>query len=178
MTLPVNDPAEHEAGGHPDIRAYAEAVAAELGHGDAGGRDAPTDPAQPVPAVAEINLPLIRGKVPLTVNQRLPEPEMARRTAVLVDTVTAGAARLGLGRHTHINVRLHFATGDHRGRDRINLAATLTPCLDGLVRAGVIPDTAPQHVTRWSANVHATPGARRLWLEITPTPDGPPTLDR
>ncbi|MFD2419758.1 hypothetical protein [Amycolatopsis pigmentata] len=120
-------------------------------------------------ARVEIDLPLIGGKVPLTRDQRLARQEKTRRRAIVADTVTAQAARVGLGGHTHVNVRLHFATGDSRGRDQANLAATLTPCLDGLVRAGVIPDSAPQHVTRWSAEIHPGSGPRRLWLEITPT---------
>jgi hypothetical protein len=174
----LDGPAKHRAGNQPDTQARADVAAAGLDHGNGRGPDAPTGHTHRAPAVAEITLPLIRGKVPLTVNQRLPASEKARRTALLADAVTAHATRFRLGRHTHINVRLHFATGERRGRDQANLAATLAPCLDGLVRAGVIPDTAPEHVTLWSANVHTNPGTRRLWLEITPTPDTRSHLDR
>ncbi|MDI3315864.1 MAG: hypothetical protein QJR12_16790 [Mycobacterium sp.] len=119
--------------------------------------------------MAEIDLPLIRGKVPLTLNQRLHWREKARRTAIVVNAVWATAKQLHLGQHQHINVRLHFATGDNRRRDQDNLVATLKPCLDGLVRAGVIPDDTPNHVTWWSPEIHNGPGKRRLWLEINPT---------
>lgn len=122
----------------------------------------------------EIDLPLIAGKPPLTLNQRLHWREKARRTRLVRDTVWARAKEAKLGRHDHITVRLHYAPGDTRRRDQDNLVATLKPCLDGLVDAKVIPDDTPLHVTWYSPEIHPGSGERRMWLEVTLRAPEPP----
>ena len=65
-----------------------------------------------------------------------------------------------------IAVELHYVPRDARRRDRDNLVATLKPCMDGLVDAGVIPDDTPEYVD-WS--VHIDPPNRadpHLYLVI------------
>lgn len=114
----------------------------------------------------EIDLPLVHGKVPLTLNQRLHWREQRRRSAIIRSTVNLTTRNLHLGEHHHVTVRLHFATGDNRRRDQDNLVATLKPAIDGLVDAGLIPDDTPDHITWWSPEIHNGHGARRLWLEI------------
>lgn len=117
----------------------------------------------------EIELPLVQGKVPLTLNQRLHWREKARRNALVRDCVMVRAKAAKLGHHHHVTVRLHFAPGDARRRDQDNLVATLKPSLDGLVLANVIPDDTPDHVTWYSPMIHPGAGKRRLWLEVTVT---------
>lgn len=117
----------------------------------------------------EVDLPLIHGKVPLTLNQRLHWREKARRNALVRDVVHARVQQLRLPQCGHISVQLHFATGDNRRRDQDNLVATLKPCLDGITRSGLIRDDTPEHVTWYSPQIHNGPGVRRLWLEITIT---------
>ena len=49
-------------------------------------------------------------------------------------------------------VELHYVPRDRRRRDRDNLVATLKPCMDGLVDAGVIPDDTPEYLT-WTVHI-------------------------
>jgi crossover junction endodeoxyribonuclease RusA len=49
-------------------------------------------------------------------------------------------------------VELHYVPRDARRRDRDNLVATLKPCMDGLVDAGVIPDDTPEYLT-WTVHI-------------------------
>lgn len=117
-------------------------------------------------AVHEIDVPLWKGKPPLTLNQRLHWQEKARRTKHVRDSVGWQAMAMRLGHHQHITVQLHYNTGDRRRRDADNLTATQKPCFDGLVDAKVIPDDTPEHLTWWSPAIHNGTGKRRLWLSI------------
>ena len=45
-----------------------------------------------------------------------------------------------------IVVELHYAPRDSRRRDALNLVATLKPCEDGIVDAGVVPDDTAEFV--------------------------------
>lgn len=85
----------------------------------------------------KLDLPMT---VPLSLNSRQHYMVKAREVGrVRRDVaVLARAAKIpALGR---IVVELHYAPRDARRRDRLNLVATLKPCEDGLVDAGVIPD--------------------------------------
>ena len=115
----------------------------------------------------EIDVPMWKGKPPLTLNQRLHWSEKARRTKTVRQAVgwAAKAAKIGY-MLDHISVQLHFATGDERRRDADNLTATQKPCFDGLVDAHVIPDDTPRHLTWWAPEIVNGPGKRRLWITI------------
>jgi crossover junction endodeoxyribonuclease RusA len=117
----------------------------------------------------ELNIALVANKPPLTLNQRLHFRERSRRTAAVRTEIAWRAKAAGVGRHDHVGVWLHFATGDRRSRDADNLVATLKACLDGLVTAGVISDDTPEHVTWWMPQIQAGPGVRRLWIEVIPS---------
>jgi crossover junction endodeoxyribonuclease RusA len=114
----------------------------------------------------EIDLPLHKGKPPLTLNQRLHWSEKARRTKTLREAAAWSAKALKLGRLEHVTVQLHYAPGDMRRRDSDNLSATLKPAVDGLVDAGLVEDDDPLHVTTVMPAIHTGPGKRRLWLTI------------
>lgn len=114
----------------------------------------------------EIDIPLHKGKAPLTMNQGLHFREEARRKKTVREAVGWEAKALKLGRHNHISVQLHYATGDNRGRDEDNLVATQKPAVDGLVDAGLIPKDTPEHLTWWAPAIHNGPGKRRLWITI------------
>lgn len=114
--------------------------------------------------VYEIELPLVHGNAPLTLNQRLHWAEKNRRTELVRDCVHWQAAKLGA--HDHATVHLHYATGDRRRRDQDNLVATLKPAIDGLVKAGLIVDDTPRHVTWVPPVIHAGPGDRRIWITV------------
>lgn len=117
----------------------------------------------------EIDVPLWKGKPPLTLNQRLHWREKAERTRVTRHAVGFRAVALHLPPTGHVSVQLHYATGDQRRRDTDNLVATLKPCVDGLVDAGLVPDDDPGHVTTIMPAIHNGPGPRRLWITINIT---------
>lgn len=114
----------------------------------------------------EIDLPLHKGKPPLSLNQRLHWSEKGRRTKTLREAVGWAAKAANIGQHQHISAQLHYSTGDSRRRDADNLTATQKPCFDGLVDAKVIPDDTPDHLTWWAPAIHPGPGPRRLWLTV------------
>lgn len=114
----------------------------------------------------EIDLPLHKGKAPLTMNQRLHWLEQRARARTLREAAAWTAKNAKLGQHKHISVQLHYATGDNRRRDTDNLVPTMKPAVDGLVDAGVVPDDDPAHVTTIMPAIHNGPGKRRLWLAI------------
>jgi crossover junction endodeoxyribonuclease RusA len=114
----------------------------------------------------EIELPLHRGKAPLTLNQRLNRFEQNRRTQKIRESVGWQARAKKLRPVHHISVGLHYATGDARRRDTDNLVPTLKAACDGLVDAGVVPDDVPQHMTKIMPTIHNGPGKRRLWITV------------
>lgn len=65
-----------------------------------------------------------------------------------------------------IAVTLHVWPPDRRRRDRHNLHATLKPCLDGLVDAGVVADDTPDHLAGESIVLHPADGVRRWRYRI------------
>lgn len=115
----------------------------------------------------EIDLPLWKGKPPLTMNQRIHWRQRAERTRKIRDSVAWKAKAMLLGQHEHIAVQLHYATGDQRRRDADNLVPTMKPAVDGLVDAQLVPDDDPAHVTTVMPTIHNGPGTRRLWITIT-----------
>ena len=115
----------------------------------------------------EIDLPLHKGKPPLTLNQRLHWSEKARRTKMIRQVVAWRAAALKLGLCEHISVSMHYAPGDNRWRrEGDNLVASMKPAVDALVDAGIVVDDDPRHVTTIMPAIHPGPGRRRLWLSI------------
>lgn len=52
-----------------------------------------------------------------------------------------------------ITVELIWYKGDNRVADSDNIAATLKPCIDALVRMGVLPNDSPEYVVRTSQRV-------------------------
>lgn len=121
----------------------------------------------------EIDLPLWKGKPPLTMNQRLHWRQRAERTKRIRYSVAFKAKAMLLGHHEHVSVQLHYATGDHRRRDQDNLVASMKPAVDGLVDAGLIADDDPTHVTTIMPTIHNGPGTRRLWITIHITGQDP-----
>lgn len=118
----------------------------------------------------EIDVPLWKGKPPLTLNQRLHWRAKAERTRVTRNAVawSAKAAKIGY-MLPHISVGLHYAPGDNRKRDCDNLVPTLKVAVDGLTTAKIVVDDDPVHVTTIMPTIHTGPGKRRLWITIHTT---------
>jgi crossover junction endodeoxyribonuclease RusA len=114
----------------------------------------------------ELDIPLHRGRPPLTANQRLHWAEKGRRTRTIREAVAWRARQAKVPAAQHVTAQLHYTTGDNRSRDTDNLVATQKPAVDALVSAGVIPDDNPQHLTWWAPAIHNGPGKRRLWITV------------
>ncbi len=91
----------------------------------------------------QLELPITK---PLSMNSR----QHWRAKAKDVAAVRAAANRLAREAHIpaleQIIVELHYSPRDRRRRDALNLVATLKPCEDGLVDAGVVPDDTAEYV--------------------------------
>jgi crossover junction endodeoxyribonuclease RusA len=119
------------------------------------------------PHAYAVELPLLRGKPPLSHNMRLHWREKAKRTATIRSTANLVARSLRIPPQRHIVVRLHYFPQDNRRRDAPNLTATSKPAIDGLVDAGVVTDDNDGYVTELMPLIHPTNGGpRRLWLAI------------
>lgn len=104
---------------------------------------------------------------PLTLNGRMHWATKARITREVRGYV-AGMAIYRKPNQQPIHVTLVYVPRDSRRRDRDNLVATLKPCIDGLVDAGIVPDDTPDFVS-WEPPVIAEPDPKdpHLRLEIT-----------
>lgn len=90
-----------------------------------------------------LELPLTK---PLSMNDRQHWRAKARLVAYVRRITCLLAQQQQIPSLTRIAVELHYAPRDTRRRDAINLAATLKPCEDGLVDAGVVPDDTAEYV--------------------------------
>lgn len=118
----------------------------------------------------EIEVAMLRGKPPLTANDRLHWAEKARRTDAWRTAAAWNAKAKKIPPQEHITVTLHYAPGDCRTRDASNLWPTVKPCLDGSVDAGVVPADDGRYVAEQTPVLHEGRGDRRLWLVVAATP--------
>lgn len=120
----------------------------------------------------ELDIPLHRGKPPLTANQRLHWAEKGRRTREVRTAVAWRAKAAKVPQALHVTAQLHYHAADHKRRDPSNLYATSKPAIDALQDAGVVPDDDPRYVTEVNPIIHPpVPNRpRRLWLQIEVTP--------
>ena len=108
---------------------------------------------------------LALSKPPLSLNDRMHWATKAR----IVKNVRKHAADMarGLGPYAAATVTLHYQPRDRRKRDRDNLYASLKPCIDGLVDAGVIPGDHAELVEPRVVIHEPTKGEPgRLWLTV------------
>lgn len=90
-------------------------------------------------------------KPPLSLNDRMHWRKKASITKT-VRYIVLVEARREVPPCAAAVVELHYVPRDARRRDRDNLVATLKPCMDGLVDAGVIPDDTPEYLT-WTVHI-------------------------
>ena len=102
-------------------------------------------------------------KPPLNLNDRM----HWRRKAQIVKAVRSyvGGMAIYMKPYQTVRVELHYVPRDKRRRDADNLVATLKPCLDGLVDAGVIADDSPEYVT-WTVHIDAPSADPHLYLTV------------
>ena len=110
---------------------------------------------------------------PLSLNDRGQTPgARAKRSAVaalIKRDVAALAKAAQIGPQERIHVRLNYQPKDRRRRDADNLVATLKPCIDGLVAAGIVPDDCDPFVDWSKPRIHEPAADRKplLWLTVT-----------
>lgn len=102
---------------------------------------APRDPA----TTWTIRLPY--ATPPLTLNGREHWATKSRMVRDLRAYVNLQARRQGIPKLGRVHVQLVYVPRDGRRRDSDNLVATLKPCLDGLVDAGIVEDDSPEYVS-------------------------------
>lgn len=104
---------------------------------------------------------------PLNLNDRHSKIVEARRIAAVRRDVGWVAKAARMGTHDRVQVTLNYRPLRSGRRDADNLVATLKPCCDGLVDAGLVVDDIPQHMVKAMPVIHEPDGIRRnLWLDI------------
>ena len=71
---------------------------------------------------------------------------------------------------SHLTVQLVWAPGDNRRADGPNLSSLQKPCVDALVRIGIVRDDAAQWVTELMPRIDRPPVPAGLWLELEVRP--------
>jgi crossover junction endodeoxyribonuclease RusA len=120
--------------------------------------------------------------VPLSMNDSSPMSKVGRM--MRADRVKAFRhASFVLAQHAGIpalqrfTVVLNWRPPTNRRRDVENYFATVKPCVDGIVDAGVAPDDTPEYYVSSTPVLHAAikgdPG--RMWLTVIDLSDTTPT---
>lgn len=96
--------------------------------------------------------------------------QRSKAVVEVIDAVMwlARAAKVPAG--SHLTVRLAWAPGDNRRADGANLAGLQKPCVDSLVRLGLVPDDVAQWVTELMPRIDRPPVPAGLWLELEVRP--------
>lgn len=116
--------------------------------------------------VYELEIPLVDNRPPLHANQRLHwRPERALKKLVR-DAVEWRAKEAKVGPCVRVFTEVHYRPGDNRQRDASNLMPTQKAAVDGLVRAGIVPDDSAHWVTERIPVLEPGDGPRRLWLRV------------
>lgn len=88
------------------------------------------------------------------------------------------AKQAGIGPCSRVRVTLHYRPRDRRTRDEENSIPTLKALCDGLVDAGIVPDDAPQYMTKAMPVLHEAASVSkeksRLWLVVEPIEENTP----
>lgn len=104
---------------------------------------------------------------PLSLNDREHWGRKAAKVSHVRETTGWLVKAARIPAQPRIHVVLHYLPGTAVRRDRDNLVATLKPCIDGIVDAGVVPDDDPAHVESVMPIVHPPErGHAALWLQI------------
>lgn len=115
------------------------------------------------------DLPMVR---PLSMNDRGHWAKKAREMKAVRDAAHMLAKHAGIPPLARVSVELHYAPRYVRGRDVINLAATVKPIEDGIVDAGVVPDDTAEFVEPTHAVIDPPIGGRtgRLYVVVRELP--------
>lgn len=111
-----------------------------------------------------LDLPLSK---PLSLNSRQHHMVKARAVAQVRKDAQIIARAAKIPALDRIVVELHYAPRDSRRRDALNLVATLKPCEDGLVDAGIVPDDTAEFVVPTMPVIDPPTGTQgRLYLLV------------
>lgn len=122
-----------------------------------------------------LSLPWVRP--PLSANMRLHWAERHRLTADIRHTVAWLARSARLPPSGHVTVTLVWAPPDRRRRDADNPFPTYKVCCDAIVDAGIVPDDAPEFMTKVMPVIVA--GTERgMWLDVELTDPSPTAWTR
>lgn len=89
-----------------------------------------------------------------------------KAVAEVVEAVGWAAKAARMRPCSHLTIRLVWAPGDHRRADAPNLAGLQKPCVDALVRVGLVPDDTAEWVTELMPRIDRPPVQAGLWLEL------------
>jgi crossover junction endodeoxyribonuclease RusA len=116
------------------------------------------------------HLPLPYTKPPLTLNSRLHHYRRYSLEQNAQQAAWALARSKKVPACKRIAVELHYQPPRRVRMDGDNLIAFVKPLVDGLVKAGVVPDDDHTHVVHYSPVIHDPEKGQRhglLWLLVT-----------
>jgi len=112
------------------------------------------------------HIPLPWPKPPLSMNDRDHWAVKARKVREVRSIVAALITQARIPAMDTAEVTLHWRVPDWKHRDVDNPTATLKPCIDALVDAGVLPRDSWRHVPRSGCVFHEPDGEAAMWLEL------------
>lgn len=92
--------------------------------------------------------------------------QRSKAVAEVIEAVGWLARAAKLTTCSHLTVQLAWAPGDNRRADAPNLATLQKPCVDSLVRLGIVPDDTAEWVTELMPRIDRPPAPAGLWLEL------------
>lgn len=111
-------------------------------------------------------------KPPITPNSRMHWSKRHRIMAAIKASAYFLACCARIPAQEHVSFQLHYEPATVRRRDRGNLMDVHKAALDGIVKAGVVPDDNPKYVTEEMPVLHPAnkDAGGRMWIVIKAVP--------
>lgn len=118
-------------------------------------------------------VPLPWRSPPLNLNDRDARAVHNRKVAEARSAAGWAVKTAGVPKLDRVLVALHWRPAATRTRDTDNPVATLKPCCDGIVDAGVVKDDSPQYMVKLMPIIHEPAKPAAVWLTIETISDSP-----
>lgn len=119
-----------------------------------------------------ITIPLPWLRPPLRANDRRSWQAQHRARAEVLDAARYAVRAARITPIVGANVALHWRPANNRRQDADGMFPTLKVSVDAVVLEGVLPDDCWVNVPAMTCRIHEPDGEPRIWLELTPPPEG------
>lgn len=118
----------------------------------------------------QVEVPLVKGIPPLSMNSRAHWARTARKAAELRVAMAWKYRAARIPRMNKVRLALYYAPPDKRKRDADNLVATLKVVKDALQDAGIVPDDTPRYVEALMPILVEPRRPAQCWVAIEEVP--------